>query len=209
MLLGEKLEGGRIRDPEIGLIFPWYTSTCLEWLKGLDLKYKRIWEYGLGDSTLWYDRMGAFCYGVDNVLDWVVKAHRFQLSRYFPLEPERFNVVVHPIQCSQESGFATARWTNKGSLSHFHWANDEQNYLHSIYGMTYNIVVIDGLFRDQCTKHALECLLSGGHLIIDNYKQPSVEEHWLLTEKLIEGMPITIYKEPGHYDWQTAVITKP
>lgn len=157
----------RYRDSETGMFYPWYTKPCLEWLISLDLKGKRIWEYGVGDSTLWYREKGAYCVGVDNDMDWCLKvAGAFCIPHY----PEYCEKIRH--------------------------------------GGVFDIVCIDGVWRDECTEHALNALKEGGYLIIDNYKQPSVQEHWPLTEKLIEGMPITIYKELDHYDWQTAVITK-
>lgn len=172
-MLGEKLEGGRRIDPDNGLIMPWYTSPCLEWLKSLDLKDKLIWEYGVGDSTLWYRKIGAFVYGVDLVEKWSRHAFEGVCDIVIPTDKQEY------IESS----------TYSGKLS--------------------DIVIIDGDYRDDCTEYALKSLKPGGYLIIDNYKQKSADlEHWPLTEKLIEGMPITIYKEPDHEDWQTAVITK-
>lgn len=164
----QKLEGGRRIDPDNGLIMPWYTSPCLEWLKTLDLKGKRVFEYGVGDSTQWYKRIGAIVTGVD--------------SNYM--------------------------WASVANVNHF---IHEDEYIGSmIVGMMYDVICIDGDFRDKCTEPALKHLKHGGFLIIDNWKQKSADlEHWPLTEKLIEGMPISIYKEPDHEDWQTAVITKP
>jgi predicted O-methyltransferase YrrM len=176
-MIGEKLEGGRILDPENGFIMPWYTSPCLEWLSGFNLKSKFVFEYGTGDSTKWYVEKGAYVTGVDH----------------------------------------DHKWTSQGGV-YIRLATEQKEYLEAIYHYLskevgfkkYDIVVIDGVYRDECTQHALACLKSGGYLIIDNYHQPSVEPNvWTLTDKLIEGMPITIYKEPGHPDWQTAVITKP
>lgn len=172
MLLGEmiRLEGGRYQD-DSGLIMPWYTTPCLEWLITLDLKDKRIFEFGVGDSTLWYRSQGAITTGVD--------------SNYL--------------------------WASKVCAWH---GDDEGHYLRSIGVLAmedkqlFDIVINDGDYRDRCTEQALNNLKPGGYLIIDNFHQPSVQEHWPLTDKLIEGMPITIYKEHTHYDWQTAVITK-
>lgn len=168
----EILEGGRKRDPKTGLIFPWYTWPCLEWLDSLDLSGKRVFEYGIGDSTLWYRAKGAISDGVDSDFSW---ASKFGVS---------YAVNSDYIQ--------SAAIPKPGNFNLF------------------DIVVIDGMYRDQCTKYALRALKSGGYLIIDNYHQPSVEPNdWHLTDKLIEGMPITIYKQPNHDDWSTAVITKP
>lgn len=172
IMLGEKLEGGRRIDPDNGLIMPWYTSPCLEWLLTLDFRRKKIFEYGVGDSTIWYRTKGAVVDGVDNSLTWINKvgSPTLRYEEYFP---------------------AYADWI------------DHCKEL-------FDIIVIDGVWRDECTEKALPKLKPGGLLIIDNWKQKSADlEHWPLTEKLIEGMPITIYKEPDHEDWQTAVIIKP
>lgn len=172
MLLGQKLEGGRRIDPDNGLIMPWYTSPCLEWMLTLDLKGKRVFEYGVGDSTLWFRQKGCFCLGVDLSYDWAAK--------------------VGAISTSSQIGYINTLSKIVTSSKDF-----------------FDIIVIDGDYRDNCTGNALMFLNYGGYLIIDNYKQKSADlEHWPLTEKLIEGMPITIYKEPDHEDWQTAVITK-
>lgn len=163
----EILEGGRRLDDN-GIIMPWYTSPCLEWLEVLDLNSRKIFEFGAGDSTKWYKSKKAFPFGVDSNKDWV---------------DDRAVVLC----------------------------TTKDEYLLSIYDleMVFDIIVIDGDYRDECTKHALNSLRSGGYLIIDNYLQPSVDTVWTVTPKLIEGMPITIYKEPNHEDWQTAVIIKP
>lgn len=164
----EILEGGRKRDPKTGLIFPWYTWPCLEWLDGLDLSGKLIYEFGVGDSTQWYRKRGAKVTGVD--------------SDYM--------------------------WASVAQVSYL--INQDEYTGSMVFGRMYDIVCVDGDYRDNCTEPALRHLKSGGYLIIDNYHQPSVEPNdWHLTDKLIEGMPITIYKQPNHPDWQTAVITKP
>jgi hypothetical protein len=101
-------------------------------------------------------------------------------------------------------------WAKKsGPECSFKTAKNEHAYTTSIqFQSMYDIVVIDGDYRDACTQHALKALKRGGYLIIDNYKQPSVQADWPLTEKLIEGMDVKYFKEPGHDDWQTIVVTK-
>lgn len=168
--LGEKLEGGRRIDPSNGLIMPWYTSPCLEWLLKVGVENMNVFEYGVGDSSDWYRASGAYqVYGVDHDKAWV---------------KDPFTI----------------------------YATDKHEYLNAIYEpeIKFDLIVIDGIYRDECFKHALNCIHDDGYIIIDNWRQPSADlEHWPLTEKLIEGMPITIYKEPDHEDWQTAVIKKP
>lgn len=169
MLLGEKLEGGRRIDPSNGLIMPWYTSPCLEWLVTLGLKGKRVFEYGVGDSTLWYRSKGAVVSGIDSNPEWILHV----------------------------------------GLSN--WAGGDKSYTSSIltHDILFDIAVIDGDYRDECTEYALKSLKPGGFLIIDNYKQASADlDHWPKTEKLIEGMEVTYFKEPEHDDWVTIIVKK-
>jgi len=156
-------EGMRYLDEELNIPYPWYTKPCLEWLIKLNLKGKRIFEYGVGDSTFWYQKMDASVWGVDDSYNWIEFATEVVIDKY--------------------------------------------DYTHYINGFAkFDIVIIDGAYRDECTAPALKRIKKGGYLIIDNYKQPSVQEHWPLTEVLITGMPVTIYKQQDHEDWQTAVI---
>lgn len=70
----------------------------------------------------------------------------------------------------------------------------------------YDIIIVDGIFRDDCTEHALKYLKKGGYLICDNFEQPEVEPHWPKTRELTKHLPLTLYHEPTHPNgWQTAV----
>lgn len=77
-----------------------------------------------------------------------------------------------------------------------------------------DIICIDGEWRDECLEYALKYIRKGGFIIIDNYRQPTVQEFWPKTEILIIGGcnglikrdGIKLYREPTHEDWQTLVI---
>lgn len=153
----------RYFDEALNMPMPWYTGPCLKFLESIDMGGKRIFEFGAGDSTLWYRAKGAEVFGVDS-------NHTYchigiEYKRFYP---EYCEVIV-----------------DKG---------------------LFDIVIIDGEWRDECTSFALNATKPGGFLIIDNYKQISVQREWPKTDRLIEGKQITIYKEPNHADWVTAVI---
>lgn len=154
---------------EHGILMPWYTRPCLEWLDTIDLKDKLVFEYGCGYSTLWYKSRNAEVYGVDDNERWaLLSGSSLQISAY--------------------------------------------EYIHDLtdYGTRFDIIIVDGILRDQCAVEAMNHLKSGGYLIIDNWDQPSVEPNdWTLTKRAIEVMKYTVYKEPGHPDWHTLVIQMP
>lgn len=98
-------------------------------------------------------------------------------------------------------------WQPKG----IEFAILKEEYLQAIVGKgPFDFIIIDGLYRDECTEYALKELKSGGYLIIDNWEQPSVEPNdWIRTKALIQGMEQVVYKEEMHYDWKTLVVTRP
>lgn len=161
------IEHWRTMD-ERGMIMPWYTRPCLEWLITLPLDQMSVFEYGCGNSTFWYKSVGANTFGVDDKLEWL---------------PE---------------------------LLHDHAFLKEQcAYTMAIqfYGRVFDLIIIDGLYRDDCTEFALRCLAPGGYLIADNFEQPSADlANWPKTRELTKHLPLTLYKEPEHSDWQTAVF---
>lgn len=78
---------------------------------------------------------------------------------------------------------------------------------HCLLNIKFDIVCIDGEWRDECTQIALKRVRKGGYVIIDNYRQATADlEHWPITETLIRGMNTRLYKEPCHLDWATLVI---
>lgn len=118
----------------------------------------------------------------------------------------------YKVKGAQISGVDSNRnWAKKHHLWHcdnkIGYVSSIDKLAHDQYSL-YDLVIIDGDYRDDCTQYALRNLKSGGHLIIDNFEQPSVPVDWNKTKQLIQGMNVQYFKEPGHADWQTIVITK-
>lgn len=87
------------------------------------------------------------------------------------------------------------------------FTQDKMTYLKSILNwQDFDIVAIDGIWRDDCAEFALSKLKKGGYLICDNWLQPEVELHWPKTEALTKHLPCEIYVQPDHpRGWKTAV----
>lgn len=150
-----------------GETMPWYTRPCCEWLSTLDLLDKRVWEYGGGQSTLWYRRNGAEVSGVDSSLDW-------------------------------------------SNIAGLRYATGKEDYLTAITG-EFDLICIDGDYRDDCFVYALNHLSEFGTIIIDNWKQASAGwPRWPETERLIREMKLKTKEFPqeGHPDWVTLTVWK-
>lgn len=158
--------------PRTGLVMPWYTKPFLDILRTWDLAGLKVFEYGAGASTLWWQDQGCIVWSVDSSLEYIeaVKVQR-----------KRPSVLLY-----QEM---------------------EEGYIHTLdlSSRPWDIIVVDGMYRDQCATKAYWNLRQsfGGILIIDNWMQPSV---WVASEETREllGEPTGCYRQPGHPDWQTA-----
>lgn len=86
---------------------------------------------------------------------------------------------------------------------------EERSYINSIlqWCRHFDIIVVDGGWRDESIPTVLEHLNPGGIIIYDNWMQPSVEVQSEETQRLLLAYPNTIYKEPTHPDWKTLVAT--
>ena len=56
-----------------GEIMPLYTYPCYEYLNSIDWTDAKVFEFGCGWSTFWWESLGADIYGVDNDQVWIDK----------------------------------------------------------------------------------------------------------------------------------------
>lgn len=166
----------RWKDESNGLILPYYTRPCLDWLQSIDLKDKTVFEYGLGASTIWYADKCKHLYGTEHDTGW-------------------FFAVANEI----------------GKVASICLDDTEDRYIKSIeqWNKKFDIIVVDGLYRDECILISLSFLKKGGYLIVDNWNQPSAD--YIPSDRVqsilsLEFNHSDIYNQPGHEDWKTAVF---
>lgn len=166
----------RWKDESNGLVLPYYTRPCLDWLQSIDLKDKTVFEYGLGASTIWYADKCKRVYGVEHNFDWFLAVTKETV-------PNKFCALADiPFQYMK----SIASW-----------------------GEVFDIIVVDGLYRDECILISLSFLKKGGYLIVDNWNQPSAD--YIPSDRVqsilsLEFNHSDIYNQPGHEDWKTAVF---
>lgn len=166
------------RDPSNGLVFPWYTKSFLDELVTWDLDEKVVFEYGAGASTLWWAKKCHKLYGVESNADYHATVTEALGNKAVIMLPNspHRNSYVNALKYCREQ---------------------------------FDIIIIDGepiAWRDDCVKPALDCLKSGGKLIIDNWLQPSVG--WMPseeTQQLLSQYPVKVHRQEGHPDWATAI----
>ena len=86
------LTGGRLKDEENNLLFPWYTMSFLKVLNTWDLTKWRVFEYGSGDSTKWWENKCNDVISVDNNKVWCDKTGAYYTNnkKEYITYPEKF-----------------------------------------------------------------------------------------------------------------------
>lgn len=80
----------------------------------------------------------------------------------------------------------------------------EENYVEAICGEQYDVIAIDGSYRSQCAKAALEHLAPGGLIILDNSDSRSEASHILRKSDLIE-VGMTGFGANKNHLWTTSL----
>jgi hypothetical protein len=122
---------GRSMDPQ-GNPLPWYTFPAVDYLDGLDLSDKRVFEYGSGQSTLWW-------------------AERCKELTSVEHDRKFFDGM-------NSRGQINARYI---------CAECMRDYVQRL-NTPQDVIVIDGVDREECAKRALQFLAGGGMIILDN-----------------------------------------
>lgn len=113
---------------------PWYTYPAWEYLSQLDFSRKRIFEFGCGNSSLWWASRSQEVISIESDENWYnsrLNANLPNLRMLLKQEEDYYNSIL------------------------------EQDGL-------FDVVVIDGFFRDECAKNAVKKLAPDGMIILDN-----------------------------------------
>ena len=112
-------------------IMPMYTYPCYEWLNSIDWTDSKVFEYGTGYSTIWWQNKNVDYHAVEDNKQW------------YDMIEDKTNINYKP---------------------------GLHKYIQSIYDYNYkfDVIVIDGVFRFDCIKPALDKIKNDGIIIVDN-----------------------------------------
>lgn len=118
-----------------GSAIPWYTYPAIEYFNQLNAKGLRIFEYGSGNSSLYWAHKGADVWSVEHDVAW----HENMRTKSAQL---------------------------KGLFLH----ESPSDYASAIEGVggEFDLIVIDGAWRNECAVAALPYLRPNGMIILDN-----------------------------------------
>jgi hypothetical protein len=98
----KSIDGWRTFDESSKLIFPWYTRNFLETLSTWDISNWKVFEYGSGDSSIWWRHHAREVYSIETNKTWSEKVNSIYIDNEddfveYPcrlIENELFDCVI-------------------------------------------------------------------------------------------------------------------
>lgn len=118
-----------------GLPVPWYTYPAIEYLDTINLESLRVFEYGSGNSSLYFARRGAKVDSVEHDSGW-------------------FDQMIFKSACLNS---IVLRQTKEAYVKSIAETKD-----------IFDIIIIDGRWRESCQEASISYLSSAGWIILDN-----------------------------------------
>ncbi len=123
----QTLPGWRYIDERNGLIFPWYTKPFLIELISMDTSNWKVFEYGCGDSTIWWRKHCKTIISVDGNRNWADKTQSYFVEDKdgyinFPknfIEDQLFDCIIidgDPMEWRDECTSVALECLKKGGL---------------------------------------------------------------------------------------------
>jgi hypothetical protein len=186
---------------------PWLTFDAIDYLDRMNLKGARVFEYGSGCSTLYWQRRGADFVSIEHDPAWYEKMRShfdptcFVDYRLVPVDPEIYDEPWNPADpdaCSTDWRSLRGRTfrTYVSSIDSF-----DDGY--------FDVILIDGRSRPSCMKHSIPKLKAGGIMILDNADR---EHYYRETKPLLTGWEILALRgvDPmGSQYSRTDILKKP
>lgn len=129
---------------------PWLSYPAVMWLEAVLKGTERVFEFGSGNSTIWFSRHAAAVVSVEHDEHWVEEQRRRIGS----------NVELIHRRC----------------LGDEDWAPDNDPYVNTLAEYPtghFDLVLVDGMARNPCIGAAISHLPGAGVVILDNADRPA------------------------------------
>jgi hypothetical protein len=122
---------------------PWFSYPAIRWLSAALRSSDRVFEYGAGASTLWFDRRVREIMSVEHDSQWFARLR----------QPEHGTILCEPCSGTWWEGYDP----------------DQDSYLRAIIaGAPWDVVVVDGMARNAAVQYALDHLNPEGIIVVDD-----------------------------------------
>lgn len=141
---------------------PWLPYLATEYIKRL--KPKSVFEWGSGGSTLFFVGLGAQVVSIEHDPDWHYKVSVAMIER-------RSGDLIYGLIRYEQGEIGP----DKANPDHYKSGSTElgpvnfKRYASAIdeYGL-FDLILIDGMARASCLKHAISHVKAGGCIVLDN-----------------------------------------
>ena len=173
-------------DDSTGLVMPWFTHPCLDWLKEQDWSDKNVIMFGAGMGDAWLAKKCKNLTVVERNQAWLEKASTYA--------SENVAIVKYILrECNDSSGMA-------------------EYYCEIPSHIKYDVIINDDAYRTELCQVAVDYFKTngGGIFIADNWVQSFV---WIShkAEEIMQPYEGMMFEQSDHTDndginkWKTAV----
>ena len=166
-----------------------FTEPFLNIMDSWDMSDKNILEFGAGLGTAWLRKKSKWVDTIESNAEWALK------SKSYCEENNQYNGEMFFVDLPEHLYF-NEPFENKG-----------KDFFSLIPEKNYDIIIVDGIFRDECLKWSLNHFQKGGILIADNWQQDYV---WISeqAEDIMKKYTANKFIQPDHTNhegkaWQT------
>lgn len=181
---------------------PWMPFSAIDFIQGKLTKEQSIFEFGAGQSTLYFARRIKNVVTVEHDQAWAERvrnkaAHdRLQNISIIVAPPSKEEQASHRDPADLDSYVSSDRALSNYSFREYASAIDRFD------DASFDFIIIDGRARPSCMKHAVNKLAPGGWLVLDNAERP----HYRAIHQALLSWDKRTFIGPGafnHYFWKT------
>lgn len=159
-----------------GTPVPWFTFSAIEFLERIVRRTDRVFEYGAGNSTLWWQDRVTSVLSIEHDRDWT-EALRPKIRetvdlRHFPrliaCDPDHAPVVEHFLTRMRRTN-----WPDYDEAKVIRRGLDDEGFTGYAAAIMkspepFDIIIIDGMARRLCAEFAVRKVVKDGIIILDN-----------------------------------------
>lgn len=138
-----------------GLPIPWVTYPFIDFIDARINKDMTVFEFGAGNSSIYFANKTKSVTSIEHSPEWfeIIKSNDIY---------NKENLDIHLVEIPERM--------NKQGYHKMAFIDDVNDYVFSLKntGKKFDVVIVDGLFRNSCIKHCLDSLTPGGVVFLDN-----------------------------------------
>jgi hypothetical protein len=146
-------------------MLPWITYNAISWLDEYLNSGIVMFEYGSGESTLYFTEKVKKVISVEHDLEWHDKVYddleKYKVKNcdYFYIPPEKLN---------EKKDYFVGSYSSKNNKYKKYSFEEYARFIEIYSEKFFDFVFIDGRSRASCIKHALNRVKDNGYIMLDN-----------------------------------------